>query len=524
MCAVFYIQSEQSIATEDIKATAEAGVPRYSQVLKNIQSLKAFSIGAYKNAKKLKRASASMKHSVLCNLVLKLGKVSKANLVSEYAKVVGDLKAVNPSGINYYIINHLDHAVQTGAGIVSIKKLKAELGSFGSKYGDYAILSRSLLGLQGRPKILLKLAPRYSAFASIKVKIDAASSDADHNAAAAWLASGAKKKFKNFAAQIHQTWAQKRDKHEDMLSSASMDAEVKTFNLGTSKGKRKNELVVPQPIVSWETASTMNNKHPLNAPSEKKTKKLAKAKAHRWSKRAAKGLDSLKVVKRGEETEVIRIKKGKELMKKQKIASKMTKAQKSEKKNKSATQKLLAGALKMVHNREMAKKEKHQKKMERAAKEKAKKAEIVAKEKAKKEKAAKAKKERRDKALEKAEKKRHKERTAKAEKAQKRAEVAQKEANSKESASKAAAERAVKAQEARSKKAEQEVKYKRVITQCSRTNYWDGQCTLCPARWYTSRHCPSGGSLIGEKGCGFMNAGCLGRCSRRDCRQVRVRL
>merc|ERR1712070_1287966 len=170
---------------------------------------------------------------------------------------------------------------------------------------------------------------------------------------------------------------------------------------------------------------------------------------------------------------------GKELMKKQKIAAKMTAAQKKEKKNKSATQKLLAGALKMVHNREMAKKEKHQKKEERAAK---------------------------------------------AEAAQKRAEKAQKEANSKEFASKAAAERSSKAAEQRSKKAEKEVKYKRVITQCSTTRYWDGQCTLCPAHWYTSRHCPSGGSLVGEKGCGFMNAGCLGLCARQDCRQVRVRL
>lgn len=524
MCAIFYIQSEQSIATEDLKATAEAGAPHYSQVLKNIQSLKAFSIGAYKNAKRLKRGSASMKNSVLCNLILKLGKVSKANLVSEYAKAVGELKGENPSGINYYIINHLDHAVQMGSGIVSIQKLSAEMGSFGTKYGDYAVLSKSLLGLQGQPMILLKLAPRYSAFASIKVKIDAASSDADHNAAAAWLASGAKKKFANFAEQIHNTWEQKREKHEGMLSEASMTAEIKKFNTDKGKGKKKNELVIPQPIVSMETARTLNNKHPLNTPSEKKIKKMAKAKAQGWASDAAKGLNSLKVVKREEETEAMRIKKGKELMKKQKIAAKMTAAQKEEKKNKSATQKLLAGALKMVHNREMAKKEKHQKKEERKAKEKAFKAEVKAKEVAKKEKAAKAKKERRDKKLEKAEKKRQRERAAKAEAAQKRAEKAQKEANSKEFASKAAAERSSKAAEQRTKKAEKEVKYKRVITQCSTTRYWDGQCTLCPAHWYTSRHCPSGGSLVGEKGCGFMNAGCLGLCARQDCRQVRVRL
>jgi choline dehydrogenase len=40
--------------------------------------------------------------------------------------------------------------------------------------------------------------------------------------------------------------------------------------------------------------------------------------------------------------------------------------------------------------------------------------------------------------------------------------------------------------------------------------YWDGQCTACPASLYT--HCPRGGKLIGERGCGPLNLGCEGRC------------
>ena len=40
--------------------------------------------------------------------------------------------------------------------------------------------------------------------------------------------------------------------------------------------------------------------------------------------------------------------------------------------------------------------------------------------------------------------------------------------------------------------------------------YWDNQCTACPAKWYG--HCSKGGTLYGERGCGFLSAGCEGKC------------
>ena len=42
------------------------------------------------------------------------------------------------------------------------------------------------------------------------------------------------------------------------------------------------------------------------------------------------------------------------------------------------------------------------------------------------------------------------------------------------------------------------------------TYYWDNQCSLCPAHLYG--HCSKGGTLIGERGCGVLNAGCEGKC------------
>lgn len=43
--------------------------------------------------------------------------------------------------------------------------------------------------------------------------------------------------------------------------------------------------------------------------------------------------------------------------------------------------------------------------------------------------------------------------------------------------------------------------------------YWDGKCTVCPARWWRWKHCKSGGYLVSEKGCGWFNAGCEGLCA-----------
>lgn len=42
--------------------------------------------------------------------------------------------------------------------------------------------------------------------------------------------------------------------------------------------------------------------------------------------------------------------------------------------------------------------------------------------------------------------------------------------------------------------------------------YWDGQCTPCPAELYSSQHCLDGGKLVGERACGPWKASCEGRC------------
>merc|ERR1712070_9050 len=501
LCSVMSTQSETAVAEDEASVKMVAGSA--AQVLDNIAALKSYAITAIGDAKKLKAAAKTMKFSILANLLIKLGQVNRKNIVTEYSDAIGELKAKYRGGFQNYILLHLDHAVTVGKGVVLTKQLDGTGRT--SKKGLYAILDKKAIGLQSRPKYFETLAQRYSAFSAVKVKIDTISRDADHQAAAAWLGAGSKKRYKSFAETIQGKIDAKRSRFENKISSVAMDAEVAKFRTDLKKGKKKNELAIPQPITAVATGAAYNNKHPFNSPSEKGVKDIARKKAAGWVE-SNKGKKLTKVIKTVELNEAAKIKKGREILKKQKLKAKMKASLRAEKKTDTAAQRLLKEALGMVHNREMKVKEKAAKKKERADKEKA-----------YKEKAAKAKQERRDKVLEKEQKKRHKERLAKAEQAKK-------EANTKEFNSKAQLERNQKAEEARTKRIEKEVKYKRVVTQCSTTRYWDGQCTLCPAHWYTSRHCPSGGSLVGEKGCGFMNAGCLGLCARQDCRQVRVRL
>merc|ERR1712070_1333299 len=277
------------------------------------------------------------------------------------------------------------------------------------------------------------LAQRYSAFSAVKVKIDTISRDADHQAAAAWLGAGSKKRYKSFAETIQDKIDAKRSRFENKISSVAMDAEVAKFRTDLKKGKKKNELAIPQPITAVATGAAYNNKHPFNSPSEKGVKDIARKKAAGWVE-SNKGKKLTKVIKTVELNEAAKIKKGREILKKQKLKAKMKASLRAEKKTDTAAQRLLKEALGMVHNREMKVKEKAAKKKERADKEKAYKAEKVAKEKASKEKV-----------LEKEQKKRHKERLAKAEQAKK-------EANTKEFNSKAQLERNQKAEEARTKR------------------------------------------------------------------------
>eukprot|EP00933_Yihiella_yeosuensis_P028744 TRINITY_DN22576_c0_g1_i1.p1 TRINITY_DN22576_c0_g1~~TRINITY_DN22576_c0_g1_i1.p1 ORF type:complete len:692 (-),score=116.23 TRINITY_DN22576_c0_g1_i1:245-2257(-) len=48
----------------------------------------------------------------------------------------------------------------------------------------------------------------------------------------------------------------------------------------------------------------------------------------------------------------------------------------------------------------------------------------------------------------------------------------------------------------------------------SGNEYWDGICTPCPSQLYHKEHCLQGGELIGERGCGPVNAHCEGRCRK----------
>jgi len=42
--------------------------------------------------------------------------------------------------------------------------------------------------------------------------------------------------------------------------------------------------------------------------------------------------------------------------------------------------------------------------------------------------------------------------------------------------------------------------------------YWDGQCKACPASLYS--HCSQGGTLVGDRGCGFLHVLCEGHCAK----------
>merc|ERR1719333_1299820 len=56
--------------------------------------------------------------------------------------------------------------------------------------------------------------------------------------------------------------------------------------------------------------------------------------------------------------------------------------------------------------------------------------------------------------------------------------------------------------------------------ECGVKEYWTESCTACPGNWYAN--C-GGYTQVGERGCGFLNAGCQIHCRKdfgicpRDC-------
>jgi len=413
------------------------------KILESIQNLRAYCLLAYDKAIDFKKTNSG--NSALVNFITFFGKPAKKkkpmNIVLGFATAIGKAKGMFSGGINNYLLMHLGKAVFEGKKAVSSRKVSGK---------SMVRLSAKKMGLMSVPRYFNKLAVPLMKLATTEQEVIEASSDADSQAAAQWLASGSKAKYKSFKEMEEEAVSKKVEHYKNDVYMNALKAIKNSWD--------NSHSLQPLPISGTKGGAKVPA---VKVPSPEDVDKAAKKAAKEWLKRhserkraaeeaamkKAQELAEKKAAEKKAKKEVVDKEKAKK-KKEQDTKEKATKKKEEEKKQKKAE---------AEKKKEMDAKEKKQKKEEKAAKEekkekdaKEKKKEKDMKEKAEKE--TKKEKDMKEKAAKEEEKKKEKDMKEKAEKEKK------KEKDMKEKAEKETQkENAVKAAEAAKKeKAEKE--------------------------------------------------------------------
>lgn len=253
----------------------EKKVKKKRSTVTNLMNFKAFCMGAKEKADDVLDSwdggkGGSM--SALLPFIIAYGKPSKHPFI-DYAKQIAKYKAKYPMGISRYVITNLHNSIVNGAGVVDVNK---PVG--------FCSLRHQAFGLTARPYMLRKVLTTLTKFSELKQKAQKALSGADAKAAAAWLKSGAKTKFKTFKARVEDYYKAKVHECYRKTIKIGVNAEFKAFE----KMKRLDakalfkQVRAQVPAGLKATAARRNCKFLL--PNGRQIQALTKAKAAHWLK------------------------------------------------------------------------------------------------------------------------------------------------------------------------------------------------------------------------------------------------
>jgi len=233
------------------------------KTLSAIVSLRAYSKLAIDKAVDFKNDHGSSSDTALVNFVVIFGaKSDKENVVSAYADSMGKAKGLFPGGIGAYLLMHLSKAIHDGQDVTT---------AF-NKHGRKVIrLSSKSLGLDSSPDYFQKLAVSQASYIGLRLKVESANSDADAQAAAAWLRSGQKNQYKSFKSRAEDAVEEKKAEYEKELTDEALQ--------GIKDNYAKTGNLEPLPNAGTSGADTVK---PLTLPSQKEVDAAAAAAANKW--------------------------------------------------------------------------------------------------------------------------------------------------------------------------------------------------------------------------------------------------
>lgn len=187
------------------------------KVLKAIVGLNAYCTLAYDLAMDFKDTHSMATDTSIVNFVIEYGnpKNAKKNIVTSYSEAMGTTKGKFPDGVGLYLLEHLHKAIEAGTEVTEAATVAST---------KRVMMSATALGLNGSPDYFKKLSVSQSEFIGAAMKIEAANSDADAQAAAAWLKKGADGAFKTFSEQAAQEEQEREDQYKEEKYEKALDA------------------------------------------------------------------------------------------------------------------------------------------------------------------------------------------------------------------------------------------------------------------------------------------------------------
>lgn len=237
--AVFAVVNYTEVS---IKLSQEPEEEPKVDVLKNLIDLKAYCLAAYDNTNIVMQNHPNLQ--AMAEFVHAYGlngggddvggrKAEVDNIVTEYAHVMGALKAKYGHGVNMYILDHLDKSLRHDPEGAVFQQLQMQAlgggGSKGHKYGQLTGLKYQSLGLEDMPNILVELAAKYAKFLTFKAHVQEQASNADVVAATMFLQSKSFGHYQSFLQREIAKVEKKMRSEFNFVAKAAFDAEEQAF-------------------------------------------------------------------------------------------------------------------------------------------------------------------------------------------------------------------------------------------------------------------------------------------------------
>jgi len=252
-------------------------------VLKKISELKAYCLTAYDKASDL-LDEAKGTHSSYLAFVAQFGSpdTKNKNAVTQYAKIMVQLRKKYTAGMGRYLLDHLHKTVLS-------RKKKDEVVRTDFPVG-YVTISRKALGMTGEPALLFRLAVLNGHFADSWHTVRKTSMGADGMAALAWMKKGAKGQYKSFLTRERDKWHRRVSKAHKKVVALAIRAARGAFGAGAEGGYTKAGLVKVQSKPAWDASVKGFRRfmRGIKVPSAKAMKKAAEKHAKVWMKHVGK--------------------------------------------------------------------------------------------------------------------------------------------------------------------------------------------------------------------------------------------